>query len=56
MTSKHQRKSSQRMKGSDYSLPGAYFLTICTQQKECLFGEVKDGVMNLNHVGEIVRE
>jgi putative transposase len=48
--SKHHRRSI-RLKGYDYSSDGAYFITICTYQRECLFGEVVDGVMELNQVG-----
>src|SRR3990172_7919431 len=38
----HHRRSI-RLKGYDYSRNGAYFVTICTQNKECLFGEILDG-------------
>ena len=34
----HHRRSI-RLKGYDYSQAGAYFVTICTQNRECLFGE-----------------
>jgi putative transposase len=34
------RIPSARMKGWDYSTPGWYFITICTRDKRCLFGEV----------------
>jgi putative transposase len=50
---KHHRRSL-RLKGFDYSSPGAYFITICTQHRECLFGEIADGVMLLNPAGEMV--
>ncbi len=33
-------KKSIRMKGYDYSSPGAYYLTICAQNRQHLFGEV----------------
>jgi putative transposase len=36
-------RRSIRLKGYDYSQPGAYFITICTQDRACLFGEVVDG-------------
>jgi len=52
---KHRRRSI-RLKGYDYSQPGAYFVTICTRNKEYLFGEIIDGKMMLNKVGEIVRD
>ncbi|QDT42573.1 hypothetical protein Pan241w_26580 [Gimesia alba] len=44
------------MPGYDYSQAGFYFLTICTQSSLCLFGSVQDGVMNLNHAGEMVQK
>lgn len=49
----HNRRSI-RLKGYDYSQAGAYFVTICTQNKECLFGEIVDGNMVLNDAGRIV--
>lgn len=50
---KHHRRSI-RLKGYDYSRPGAYFITICTQQRECLFGEVVDHAMQHNDAGRMV--
>jgi hypothetical protein len=35
----HQRKSI-RLKGSEYSQAGLYFITICAQHRACLFGEI----------------
>ena len=52
---KHHRRSI-RLKGYDYTQPGAYFITICTQNRECLFGDVVDGEMRLDACGVIVRE
>ena len=43
----HHRRSI-RLKGYDYSQENAYFVTICTQNKRCLFGEIEDGKMLLN--------
>jgi REP element-mobilizing transposase RayT len=51
---KQKRKTSPRLKGYDYSLAGAYFVTICTLEKVCLFGEIANGMMQLNPSGEIV--
>jgi REP element-mobilizing transposase RayT len=34
---------------------GAYFVTICTRERECLFGHVVNGEMRLNDAGEIAR-
>ena len=50
------RRKPTRMPGYDYTLPGGYFVTICTHQHQTLFGEVVAGEMQLNKVGEIVRE
>ncbi len=47
---------SHRMPNYDYSSGGGYFLTICCYDKECLFGEVVDGEMVLNELGEIVHD
>ena len=45
---------SIRLKGYDYSRAGAYFVTICAHNKECLFGDVVDGNMALNDFGRMV--
>ena len=48
-------RKSIRLKGYDYSREGAYFVTICAQNRECLFGEIVDDKMVLNKYGEIVK-
>ncbi|MEM9447833.1 MAG: transposase [Cyanobacteria bacterium P01_E01_bin.6] len=40
--------------GYDYSSPGESFITICTYQRHCLFGNISDGTMHLNDFGQIV--
>jgi REP element-mobilizing transposase RayT len=50
---KHHRKSI-RLKEYDYSKPNAYFITICTYNKECIFGAIINGEMQLNAYGKIV--
>jgi putative transposase len=47
---------SIRLEGYDYSNNGAYFITICTQNKEKQFGTVTDEVMHENALGKLVRE
>jgi REP element-mobilizing transposase RayT len=49
----HHRRSI-RLKGYDYTQAGVYFITICTQDRACLFGEVVGGEMRVNPLGEIV--
>ena len=47
-------RRSIRLKEYDYSNPGGYFVTICTKNRECLFGDIKEGVIKLTSFGEIV--
>ena len=51
----HHRRSV-RLKGFDYSQEGMYFVTICVQDQECLFGKVKNGEMILNEAGKMVKK
>ncbi len=50
---KHHRRSI-RLTGYDYSQAGAYFVTICTQNRECLFGEIVNSEIRLNDAGEMI--
>jgi REP element-mobilizing transposase RayT len=52
---KHHRRSI-RLKGYDYASEGAYYVTIITQNRECLFGEIIDGEIHLTKYGEIVEK
>ncbi|PKK83033.1 MAG: hypothetical protein CVT49_10845 [candidate division Zixibacteria bacterium HGW-Zixibacteria-1] len=45
-----------RLKDFDYATEGAYFVTIGTYEKQCLFGDVIDGEMRLNEAGVMMRE
>jgi REP element-mobilizing transposase RayT len=38
-----ERRPSLRLKNYDYSQPGAYFITICTQDRICLFADGVSG-------------
>ena len=51
---KHHRRSI-RLKGYDYAQEGVYFVTVCTQNRACLFGAVADGEMQLNNAGQIAK-
>jgi REP element-mobilizing transposase RayT len=53
--SMHQRRSI-RVKGYDYTQPGAYFVTICTDQHGLLFGDVLSGQMRCIEYGRIAHE
>ena len=52
---KHHRRSI-RLKGYDYSWPGAYFVTVCTHNRDCLFGKIANDEMFLNRFGRIIEE
>ena len=52
---KHHRRSI-RLRDFDYSRLGTYFITLCTWERECLFGMVWDGEMRLSGAREIVSE
>jgi len=54
-TNNHHRRSI-RLKGFDYASPGAYFITLITYRHACLFGEIRDGEMELSTLGLIVKE
>ena len=47
-------RHSFRLLGHDYTRPEAYFVTLCSHQKRCLFGEVVEGRMRLSQVGSLV--
>ncbi len=50
------RRTSLRLQDFDYTKIGGYFVTICTKNRKNLFGEIKEGAMILNALGEIVQE
>ena len=50
------RRKTSRLKGYNYRTKGAYLATICTQNRECRFGRIENGVMQLNGLGRIVEE
>ncbi len=50
------RIKSARLKGYDYSSNGAYFITICTKNREPFFGEIIDGEMKLSEMGKIAND
>ncbi|GER94525.1 transposase [hot springs metagenome] len=45
-----------RLSGYDYSQPGAYFITTCVKDRQCVLGEIRDGQMYLNEWGKIVHQ
>jgi len=53
---KEPHRHSIRLKEHDYGHPGAYFVTVCTRHRECLFGEVVEGKVVLSTFGKIVED
>jgi REP element-mobilizing transposase RayT len=49
-------RRSVRLVGADYTSVGGYFVTICTKERECIFGSITNGSMTLSTRGEMVRE
>ena len=56
MQNENKNRKSIRIKEYGYSEPGDYFITICIQNRENLFGEIVDDKMVLNEAGRIVKE
>ena len=48
-------RRSIRLRGADYSEPGAYFITICAAGHKSIFGKIDTGRVVLSPLGEIVR-
>lgn len=49
-------RHSIRLRGYDYTQAGAYFVTICTQHKAYVFGEIVEGEMQLTTAGRRVQQ
>nr|WP_064965730.1 transposase [Tenacibaculum ovolyticum] len=47
------RISSTRLQNWDYASNGAYFITICTKNREHYFGEIKNKEMQLTETGKL---
>jgi hypothetical protein len=59
MAEKFQNKyriASARLQTWDYGWNAAYFVTICTQNRECFFGNIVDGNMRLSETGIIAHK
>ena len=50
----NKNRKSIRLKEFDYSEPGDYFITICVDDRSCLFGEIVDSEMILNEAGKMI--
>jgi putative transposase len=51
-----QRRRAIRLRDYDYEQAGAYFVTICTQERACLFGVIQDDKVCLNDAGRTIEK
>lgn len=51
----HKRKSI-RLKGYDYSNSGAYFITICIQNRDSILSNISESIVNLTPAGEMIEK
>lgn len=59
MQNKFQNKyriPSTRLQTWDYSNNGAYFITICTQNRNHFFGNIQNGIMQLSEIGKLAEQ
>jgi putative transposase len=49
------KAESNRLKDWDYSSEGIYFITMVTENRECIFGNIENCKMILNHNGLIIK-
>ncbi|MCP4552324.1 MAG: hypothetical protein GY834_09850 [Bacteroidetes bacterium] len=59
MTDKYQNKyriPSARLQNWDYGWNAPYFVTICTQNRECYFGDIDGGKIQLSEIGEMAKK
>jgi len=52
----NRHRRSIRLSGYDYDQSNTYFVTIVAGQRQCLFGEIRDGEVRLSEAGQIVTE
>jgi len=50
------RIQTTRLKNWDYGWNASYFVTICTVNRECYFGEIMDGKMHFSEIGAKANE
>ena len=53
MSTNNPHRRSIRLKDYNYSSAGAYFVTVCTLERKCIFGEIMNGQNQLSSIGQI---
>ncbi|MDE0331947.1 MAG: hypothetical protein OXL41_08765 [Nitrospinae bacterium] len=54
MNASPKSRKPNRLKGYDYTQAGCYFVTVCAQDRRCLFGDIIEDQMVLNEAGMMV--
>ncbi len=57
MSSYHSRvgvTSRLRMRGHDYTAPASYLVTLCPEQRACLFGTIRDSTFDPSPAGVLI--
>ena len=49
------KRKSPRLNAYDYSTAGAYFVTVCSRERACVFGSIVDDEMKLSSLGRFVQ-
>ncbi len=47
-------RKNNRLKDYNYAQPGYYYVTICTYDRKCLFGEIINNCVDLNNAGQMI--
>ena len=55
LSDNHPSRTPNRMARKDYSVNGAYFLTICTKERHELLGSIQGGEMTLSENGTLAK-
>ncbi len=50
------KRKQIRLRYFDYALSGAYYITICSHEKKCIFSDIEDDVVILSPIGKIIEE
>lgn len=50
------KRKSIRLKNYDYTQEGRYFVTVCADNRKCLFGRIRDAEMILNESGKMAEK
>ena len=48
-------RKSIRLKNYNYSSKGFYFVTICTKDRKCFFGQIENNILQLSDIGELAK-